>query len=250
MPIRVTHVNLAQAPWHVGRRPRDFEFLRQAILIDRVHIIHQDTQPRTLVGGLVAFRAEGHFGGAFATSPLPVLAEKDRAFRGADSSEVRWIAPVPCFLPPELLEPLKLSRILETFKMGVSRLACMAAIPFPRMGVVQGSEVRGQRSQVTGQRSQVTGQRSEVKGQRSEVRGHKSEVRCRRSEVRGQRSEVRGRRSEVRSRRCIEPAERGTAFDNSNIDSTKKSEATYRTSEACIKTAFKVCYLSANTLGG
>src|SRR5712692_6838435 len=97
MPIRVAHVHLAHAPWHVGRRPRDFESLSQAPLVERVHVIHYDHHPRALVGGFVAFRAEGHLDGALATPALTVLAEEDLVFAGADSTEVRRIAPVPCF---------------------------------------------------------------------------------------------------------------------------------------------------------
>jgi hypothetical protein len=41
--VGVSQVRLSQVPPHVGRRPRDFESFRKAVLVHSVHIIHQDT---------------------------------------------------------------------------------------------------------------------------------------------------------------------------------------------------------------
>src|SRR5436190_18992197 len=107
MPIGVANVHLAHVPWHVGRRPGHFESLREAMMVDGVDVINPDRHPHALVGAIVAFTTERHLEGALATPPLTVFTQEDFAFTGADSTEVRGIAPVPCFLPSKLLEPLK-----------------------------------------------------------------------------------------------------------------------------------------------
>jgi hypothetical protein len=65
------------------------------------------------------------------------------------------------------------------------------------VGVLSGTEIRGQGSGIRDQRSETRGQRSGVRGQdqRSETRGQRSEIRGQRSEIRGQRSGVRGQGS-------------------------------------------------------
>src|SRR5258707_2310980 len=57
------------------------------------------------------------------------------------------------FFHPSFSNHAKLSWILETFKIGVSRLASMAAILCPRRIAVQGSEY--QKSEIRGQRSEI-----------------------------------------------------------------------------------------------
>ena len=104
MPVRVTNVHLAQVPGHVSWWPRYFESLRETVLVNGVDIIHQDAQPHALVARLVVKRRPG---GTFAASALAVLAQEDLAIAGADSTEIRRIAPVPGFFPSELLEPFK-----------------------------------------------------------------------------------------------------------------------------------------------
>src|SRR5215813_11767925 len=99
------HVHLANIPLHICWRPRDVEPLVQATPIDGVHIVHPDRHPYTLVRTFVAGRTESHRASALAPTALSSLAKKDLAFTGADSSECRRRAPVPCFLPPELFEP-------------------------------------------------------------------------------------------------------------------------------------------------
>src|SRR5688572_4464176 len=101
MTIRVTHVHLADAPWHVGRRPRDVETLLAAVPMDGVDIVHPDRHPDTLVGRLVAVGTEGHLHTTVATAALGALTQEDLAPAGANAPEGGRLAPVPSFLPPE-----------------------------------------------------------------------------------------------------------------------------------------------------
>ena len=107
MTVGMSNVHLANAPWHVGGRPGNFEPLRNAMLMNGVHIFHEDRHPNTLVGSIVTVLAERHFYGAPAAASLTILTEEDLAVTGEDSAEARRIAPVPAFLPPEFFEPLK-----------------------------------------------------------------------------------------------------------------------------------------------
>lgn len=47
--VGVTQMHLAKAPGHVGRRPRNLEALRQAVLINGIHIVNHDANPRAFV---------------------------------------------------------------------------------------------------------------------------------------------------------------------------------------------------------
>src|SRR5262249_37857189 len=52
--VRMADVHLPHAPWLVGRRPGHLEALREAPLVDGVHVVHPDRHPDALVRGIVA----------------------------------------------------------------------------------------------------------------------------------------------------------------------------------------------------
>lgn len=105
--VGVAYVHLAHVPWLICRGPSYFEPLCDAVPVDSIHIIHPNRHPCTLVGAIVSFRTERHLKVALAASSLTVLAQKDLALAGTNSTEGRRITPVPSFLPPEFLEPRK-----------------------------------------------------------------------------------------------------------------------------------------------
>jgi hypothetical protein len=74
MPIRMAHVHFANVPGHVGRGPGDLKALLKAMLVDGINIVDPDRHSNTFVSGFVAFGAERHLDGAFATTALGVLA--------------------------------------------------------------------------------------------------------------------------------------------------------------------------------
>src|SRR5262245_45615103 len=70
VPVRVANVHLANAPRHVGRRPRDVKTLLEAALVNGVNVVHPDRHPCALVRGIVAFRAERHLESTLAPTAL------------------------------------------------------------------------------------------------------------------------------------------------------------------------------------
>ena len=103
----MAYVHLAHVPWLICRGKSYFEPLCDAVPVDSIHIIHPNRHPCTLVGAIVSFRTERHLKVALAASSLTVLAKKDLALAGTNSTEGRRITPVLSFLPPEFLEPRK-----------------------------------------------------------------------------------------------------------------------------------------------
>src|SRR5262245_24395262 len=103
----MTHVHLAHAPWHVGRRPGDVEALVETMLVDGVDVIDPDRHPGALVGRRVAVGPEGRLHATVAPAALRALAQEDLALAGADGPEGGRISPVPALPPAELLEPGK-----------------------------------------------------------------------------------------------------------------------------------------------
>src|SRR3954471_9910416 len=107
MPIRVTHVHLANSPRHIRRGPRNLQCLRDTSLVGGIDIVDPDRHPDPLVAALIAARAKGHPGIAFAASALRTFTKKYFAITGADATK-RWrISPVPCLGPSQLLEPIE-----------------------------------------------------------------------------------------------------------------------------------------------
>src|SRR2546425_12084069 len=98
--IRVTHVHLADAPRHVGRRPGDVETLLQALPMNDVDIVHPDRHPDAPVGGLVAVGTEGHLHATVATTALGALAQEDFALTRANTPEGGRVSPIPALRPP------------------------------------------------------------------------------------------------------------------------------------------------------
>src|SRR5262249_37241791 len=102
---RVPHVQLANIPRHVRRRPSDLKTLLKAALVDSINVLHPNRHPHALVGGIVAFGAKRHLEGALASTALGVLAQEDLAVARANAPNRGGTAPVPPLLPSELLEP-------------------------------------------------------------------------------------------------------------------------------------------------
>src|SRR5262245_34983688 len=103
--VRMADVHLPHAPWLVGRRPGHLEALREAPLVDGVHVVHPDRHPAALVRGIVAVGSSRFRERAPPPASLRVQAEEDLEPSGADAAESRRVAPVPPLLPAELLEP-------------------------------------------------------------------------------------------------------------------------------------------------
>ncbi len=126
MPVGMAHVHLAHVPWVIRWRPRHFQTLFDAVPVFGVHVIHPHRHPYTLVCGLVAFRAERHPVVALAASTLPVFAQEDLALTGADATEGRGSPQSQDFFHPSFSNHAKLSTMLETLRIGFSRLARIA----------------------------------------------------------------------------------------------------------------------------
>src|SRR5215471_7765400 len=101
----MAHVHLASVPGHVGGRPCHLDALLNAAAVNGVDVVDPDRHPDRLLGGLVRLRAERHRLVATSAAALPALAEEDLALARAHAAECGRGAPVPTFLPTELLEP-------------------------------------------------------------------------------------------------------------------------------------------------
>jgi hypothetical protein len=130
--IRVTHVHLADAPWHIGRRPGDVEILLQALPMDGVDIVHPDRHPDANVGGFVAVGTEVIF-----TPPLPrpPWAPWHKKISHSPEQTPPKVGGSPHsqpFFQPSFSNQPKLSAMSDTFKIGVSLLASMLITPQAR----------------------------------------------------------------------------------------------------------------------
>src|SRR5262245_21843807 len=129
--VRVPNVHLANVPWHVGRRPGDFDPLLEAVPVHILDIIHPDRHPGALVPRLVAAGAEGHLRAAPPAATLTVLAKEDLALARTHASERRGSSPIPRLLPSELLEPGKALRDVGNIQDG-----CQSLGVHPRFSII------------------------------------------------------------------------------------------------------------------
>jgi hypothetical protein len=95
VPIGMPHMRLPDTPWHVGRRPGDFEALLSAMPVHRVNIFRPDRHPDTLVADLVAIGAEGLRVAALPVAALRALAQEDLAVARADAAPALTVMTSP-----------------------------------------------------------------------------------------------------------------------------------------------------------
>src|SRR5262245_48906584 len=98
-------VHLADIPRHVSWRPGNFQTVFKAGSVDGIDVLHPDRHPNPFVGLFVAFRSKRHLDFALAATALTALTKENLALTGTNSAKCGWIAPVPCLLPSQLLEP-------------------------------------------------------------------------------------------------------------------------------------------------
>src|SRR5438309_7956838 len=106
MSVRMAHMHFAHAPGHVAWREHDLDALLDAVSMHRIHIVDPDRHPYALIGGFAVRRvAERRRVAALAASALRALAQENFAGARTHAAEGRRVAPVPAFLPAQLLEP-------------------------------------------------------------------------------------------------------------------------------------------------
>ncbi len=129
MPIRMAHVHLARVPGHVGRRPRDLEALLDAPRVRGVDIVDPNRHPDRFLSSFVGLRAERRAIRNAPTAALAVQAQKDLALARAHAAERRRGSPSHAFFQPSFSNHSNVCCMSETFRMGVSRLACISLAP-------------------------------------------------------------------------------------------------------------------------
>src|SRR3954452_485103 len=101
----MSDVHLADAPRHVGRRPRDLQPFPQTMRVRRVDVVDPHRHPYAFVARTIAFGTRSR-GRSAATAPaVPVDAEEDLAVTATDGSEICGVADLPILRPAEFLEP-------------------------------------------------------------------------------------------------------------------------------------------------
>lgn len=103
----MTYVHLTNVPGHVRWLPGNLNALIEAVPIDFINVIYPDRHPNAFICGFASFFAKGRGLIPSPTTSLAIEAEEDLALTRAYATERRRISPVPAFLPPQLLEPIK-----------------------------------------------------------------------------------------------------------------------------------------------
>ncbi len=109
MPIRMPQVHFANAPRHARRRKRDVQPGRHTLRMNRVHVLHPNRHPYSVVGCFVAAGTKRGSVRAAATAPLPALTEKNFTHARPHPAKPRRRPPIPKLFPPPLLKPSKAS---------------------------------------------------------------------------------------------------------------------------------------------
>src|SRR3984893_2744959 len=104
--IRMSKVNLANVPRHIGGRKCDLQPGGDAMLVHLIHVVHPHRHPDALVALFVALLLKRGGVGAAAAASLRPLTKKDASFlTRSNRAKRRWSSPVPQFLPSPIRKP-------------------------------------------------------------------------------------------------------------------------------------------------
>ncbi len=106
MAVRVSNMHFSDIPGMVGRRRSDLDALREAALVNFIHIVHPNRHPDPLVAGFIAVGTEGDAIRTAASATLRALTGENLAVSSLYAAKIRWVAPSPCLLPSKFPEPL------------------------------------------------------------------------------------------------------------------------------------------------
>src|SRR3984893_17845982 len=104
--IRMSKVNLANVPRHIGGRKCYLQSGGDAMLVHLVHVVHPHRHPDALVALFVSVLLKCGGVHAAAAASLRPLTKKDASFlTRSNRAKRRRCSPVPQFLPSPLLKP-------------------------------------------------------------------------------------------------------------------------------------------------
>src|ERR1700719_1278740 len=107
VPIRVSHVHLADIPRHVRRRKSDIQPSANALPVDLIHVVPPHRHPSALVARFVSILLKRSRIRSPAAPALRFQAKKNLDLARPHRPESRRRSPIPTFPPAPLRKPSK-----------------------------------------------------------------------------------------------------------------------------------------------